>query len=114
MLFFLMIRRPPRSTLFPYTTLFRSHKCKKPPIGFAETHTLNNVIFCEEHEKGVREAAEKYSVSIIHYKTFEAPDDIKKLAKEAGIADFIAYTDDPIKLEVFRIYLKGINKKSEL
>src|SRR6267142_642279 len=23
-LFFLMIRRPPRSTLFPYTTLFRS------------------------------------------------------------------------------------------
>src|SRR5258708_25687015 len=24
--FFLMIRRPPRSTLFPYTTLFRSNK----------------------------------------------------------------------------------------
>ena len=38
--FFLMIRRPPRSTLFPYTTLFRSHlfglsrilKYKKGPI----------------------------------------------------------------------------------
>src|SRR2546430_8604834 len=28
--FFLMIRRPPRSTLFPYTTLFRS-------LGFAQT-----------------------------------------------------------------------------
>src|SRR5260370_41095934 len=25
--FFLMIRRPPRSTLFPYTTLFRSRNC---------------------------------------------------------------------------------------
>src|SRR3712207_8423195 len=25
--FFLMIRRPPRSTLFPYTTLFRSSGC---------------------------------------------------------------------------------------
>src|SRR2546429_7891218 len=25
--FFLMIRRPPRSTLFPYTTLFRSRQC---------------------------------------------------------------------------------------
>src|SRR2546422_2844796 len=25
--FFLMIRRPPRSTLFPYTTLFRSRGC---------------------------------------------------------------------------------------
>src|SRR5471030_3395350 len=26
MFFFLMIRRPPRSTLFPYTTLFRSSR----------------------------------------------------------------------------------------
>src|SRR3989454_4552570 len=25
-----MIRRPPRSTLFPYTTLFRSHRRGKP------------------------------------------------------------------------------------
>src|SRR2546430_12417669 len=25
LIFFLMLRRPPRSTLFPYTTLFRSH-----------------------------------------------------------------------------------------
>src|SRR2546426_8619976 len=24
-----MIRRPPRSTLFPYTTLFRSHLCAR-------------------------------------------------------------------------------------
>src|SRR6266404_6801212 len=33
--FFLMIRRPPRSTLFPYTTLFRSSRrrcrCPSPP-----------------------------------------------------------------------------------
>src|SRR2546425_9577243 len=28
--FFLMIRRPPRSTLFPYTTLFRSWKRECP------------------------------------------------------------------------------------
>src|SRR2546430_9094111 len=27
--FFLMIRRPPRSTLFPYTTLFRSRLCPR-------------------------------------------------------------------------------------
>src|SRR3712207_8244073 len=33
--FFLMIRRPPRSTLFPYTTLFRSRKVasSKGPAG---------------------------------------------------------------------------------
>src|SRR3712207_7379323 len=29
-LFFLMIRRPPRSTLFPYTTLFRSRPGATP------------------------------------------------------------------------------------
>src|SRR6266850_3936197 len=31
--FFLMIRRPPRSTLFPYTTLFRSWRQRKRTIG---------------------------------------------------------------------------------
>src|SRR5439155_20267620 len=36
--FFLMIRRPPRSTLFPYTTLFRSRimfRSSMPVVGFA-------------------------------------------------------------------------------
>ena len=32
--FFLMIRRPPRSTLFPYTTLFRSTEKEKNVVGF--------------------------------------------------------------------------------
>src|SRR5258705_12187940 len=35
--FFLMIRRPPRSTLFPYTTLFRSRRAwgrsRRAPAG---------------------------------------------------------------------------------
>src|SRR3712207_8361300 len=31
--FFLMIRRPPRSTLFPYTTLFRSGRAPPSPGG---------------------------------------------------------------------------------
>src|SRR3989454_4547717 len=30
--FFLMIRRPPRSTLFPYTTLFRSESHPREPL----------------------------------------------------------------------------------
>src|SRR5437867_10718199 len=33
--FFILIRRPPRSPLFPYTTLFRSH-CGKHDVGIAE------------------------------------------------------------------------------
>src|SRR3712207_8138185 len=36
MFFFLMIRRPPRSTLFPYTTLFRS-LCLYGPPGVGKT-----------------------------------------------------------------------------
>src|SRR3712207_7910830 len=36
--FFLMIRRPPRSTLFPYTTLFRS------PLGFPVAHRAADVL----------------------------------------------------------------------
>src|SRR5256886_13231462 len=36
--FFLMIRRPPRSTLFPYTTLFRSHRPRLRRADLAERH----------------------------------------------------------------------------
>src|SRR5262249_61885643 len=34
--FFLMIRRPPRSTLFPYTTLFRSSALSAHAVGHPE------------------------------------------------------------------------------
>src|SRR2546430_8129940 len=36
--FFLMIRRPPRSTLFPYTTLFRSDRDGLEVIGVYHSH----------------------------------------------------------------------------
>src|ERR1022692_5195020 len=48
--FFLMIRRPPRSTLFPYTTLFRSGyicKCRHLLAEPAECHHHHNR--SEEH-----------------------------------------------------------------
>src|SRR5688572_33383070 len=37
-IFFLMIRRPPRSTLFPYTTLFRSVLAGSRTLVEAELH----------------------------------------------------------------------------
>src|SRR5258708_32762923 len=37
--FFLMIRRPPRSTLFPYTTLFRSVWFLLPRVARLMIHT---------------------------------------------------------------------------
>src|SRR2546427_12820696 len=67
--FFLMIRRPPRSTLFPYTTLFRSMVGERPqghrerrlaecppklPIGFLMSgterfHSSGTQLRSEEH-----------------------------------------------------------------
>src|SRR3712207_7284274 len=47
-LFFLMIRRPPRSTLFPYTTLFRSVVLGRDRLsvldGQAGPHVLGAVV----------------------------------------------------------------------
>src|SRR5216683_646147 len=44
-LFFLMIRRPPRSTLFPYTTLFRSPAARHTRATAAQvaSHSLAHV-----------------------------------------------------------------------
>src|SRR3712207_8093497 len=42
--FFLMIRRPPRSTLFPYTTLFRSPTVVLVHGAFADASGWNDVI----------------------------------------------------------------------
>src|SRR2546422_4131833 len=40
--FFLMIRRPPRSTLFPYTTLFRSSTSARLPAGPTSTRSTSS------------------------------------------------------------------------
>src|SRR5437899_10631915 len=57
-LFFLMIRRPPRSTLFPYTTLFRSDggelalwsRNGRPLLRyFPELRPLGDLMRSEEH-----------------------------------------------------------------
>src|SRR3712207_7945047 len=37
-----MIRRPPRSTLFPYTTLFRSLRTERREVPFARTRVRSS------------------------------------------------------------------------
>src|SRR5687768_18293337 len=51
--FFLMIRRPPRSTLFPYTTLFRSR-------GAAH---LRRAVRCDRRARGCREHRDRGSAA---------------------------------------------------
>src|SRR2546429_6378094 len=48
-IFFLMIRRPPRSTLFPYTTLFRSHDLRNL-AHVAQSHELPTLARVGRHE----------------------------------------------------------------
>src|SRR5256885_7948132 len=53
--FFLMIRRPPRSTLFPYTTLFRSAMQRTEPAG---------IVFVTRRLLGAAPAADRKSTRL--------------------------------------------------
>src|ERR1022692_5209964 len=46
--FFLMIRRPPRSTLFPYTTLFRSRR--RQSYGRRSCHGRQQRLLCADRK----------------------------------------------------------------
>src|SRR2546425_9706618 len=58
MFFFLMIRRPPRSTLFPYTTLFRSRYGQV--IGFA-TRDIEVGDHVHSHNLDIGERSEEHT-----------------------------------------------------
>src|SRR2546429_10025609 len=49
--FFLMIRRPPRSTLFPYTTLFRSDSCANVVDGDRERWLAERWTVSDEYDR---------------------------------------------------------------
>src|SRR2546425_13328906 len=48
-----MIRRPPRSTLFPYTTLFRSRRAGDTGAHVLEDAQVTNLLFDDAAVKGV-------------------------------------------------------------
>src|SRR3712207_7445838 len=52
--FFLMIRRPPRSTLFPYTTLFRSRRGGEAVGGPPAAHRAGRSGAGGRHGRGAR------------------------------------------------------------
>src|ERR1044071_4607821 len=58
--FFLMIRRPPRSTLFPYTTLFRSpapERLAEILVALFDAHVGGHVVQAEQAERAVEDEA---------------------------------------------------------
>src|SRR2546428_4135946 len=97
-----MIRRPPRSTLFPYTTLFRSRRsrpaagggagrgCAAPgPVARSEEHTselqssqISYAVFCLKKKT---EMTRKFA-SIFRVKGFKNQgfDEVYKIIKKQG------------------------------
>src|SRR5438874_10236145 len=49
-----MVRRPPRSTLFPYTTLFRSQRFRTEPLGHKRRQRLGRVEQVHPDRKSTR------------------------------------------------------------
>src|SRR3712207_8484321 len=82
--FFLMIRRPPRSTLFPYTTLFRSQQQigafeddravrdagEDGKLGAGETHNIAGHAASEEAEEDRKSTRLNSSHANISYAVF--------------------------------------------
>src|SRR5688572_32375103 len=59
-----MIRRPPRSTLFPYTTLFRSqHRIDQPPLR-RNARAVQTTVLGEDHPHGWVKHGCQHSVNI--------------------------------------------------
>src|SRR2546430_16979238 len=86
--FFLMIRRPPRSTLFPYTTLFRSvedavddhvdvgveavlHRLRGRAVGGRELAVPVRLDRSEEHTSELRHSQISYAVFCLKKKTYQ-------------------------------------------
>src|SRR5258708_27400722 len=80
--FFLMIRRPPRSTLFPYTTLFRSMASLVDilvAVGFSATRTGKTALtFGKKLQEPPRFCGRKFSTrerrSEEHTSELQSPD----------------------------------------
>src|SRR3712207_9573874 len=65
-IFFLMIRRPPRSTLFPYTTLFRSERDEEPELQRGERQQLPVGACLHEVEVDGDEAVVEPALGLVH------------------------------------------------
>src|SRR4051794_41469457 len=93
--FFLMIRRPPRSTLFPYTTLFRSSRCVGYPCAdvTADRDRPAQVCGLAEDRKSTRLNSSHPSIS---YAVFC----LKKKRKEALLTE--ASFQEALRLGVIR------------
>src|SRR2546428_4709353 len=92
LVFFLMIRRPPRSTLFPYTTLFRS-----------QSHGEGQTLLLSARELAVEGIALFFQRSEEHTSELQSRSDLVcrlLLEKKYEVSQYDPSTEDLITLHV--------------
>src|SRR5215208_7322194 len=88
--FFLMIRRPPRSTLFPYTTLFRSPGAPSMPSWTPRGTCLGSSVRSEEHTSELQSRGHLVCRLLLEKKKkqqIQNPDSDNQIHKEKTQAD---------------------------
>src|SRR5438445_3659098 len=94
-----MIRRPPRSTLFPYTTLFRSpftsrvrahklcgvHQIVTDLVGYGVCCSPRNMLGDERHERGLQQDRKSTRLNSSHANISYAVFCLKKKKKKSRI-----------------------------
>src|SRR2546430_3955589 len=90
--FFLMIRRPPRSTLFPYTTLFRS--VIEASLALCHSHVLRSAMHAgynagrsEEHTSELQSQSNLVCRLLLEKKKTTAEEVIEDVRERADAAE---------------------------
>src|SRR3712207_7467762 len=107
-LFFLMIRRPPRSTLFPYTTLFRSEGLSKvialegAPHGVTSNCVNPAYVRTPLVEGQIADQAKAHGLSEdqVVEQVMLAPAAVKRLIEPAEVAEAVAWLCSPAAASV--------------
>src|SRR2546427_8930109 len=104
MFFFLMIRRPPRSTLFPYTTLFRSERAAAlDPALFPKLFDLGLMgIEIGEQHGGAGGTLDRKSTRLnsIHSQISYAVFCLKKKKKKKKVKNYKYKTEKTVRIEL--------------
>src|SRR6266487_3903531 len=90
-----MIRRPPRSTLFPYTTLFRSHPRQFPYRARHGTMLLQPRMRSEEHTSELQSPVELVCRLLLE----------KKLDSAAQARGAVFFFNDTATTEIYALSL---------
>src|SRR3712207_5183133 len=103
-----MIRRPPRSTLFPYTTLFRSPLHPEPLEvlrQILQAARMVTLVAFVEHLEGLRAAGREQEVVLAHPVFQDREHGVAAVGVEdvaGGLVDRVVVVDSPARRKPFR------------